>query len=178
MLAAALDALAEGSTPSLREVARRAGVSPAAVYHHFADKRALLVAVADEGFRGLHLALSDPEGHDPEDRLRRMSEAYVRFAVAHPAHYQVMFDPELGNAAEPSTLEASAREAFEALVQAMAPVFEGREAELVRRAVLAWALAHGAVQLVVGGLTLQLDATLDAEGIAVAVGDAIVRLAR
>ncbi|MEO0604048.1 MAG: TetR/AcrR family transcriptional regulator [Myxococcota bacterium] len=184
LIGAALEAIAEGRLPSLREVARRAGVSPAAVYHHFADKRGLLVAVADEGFRGLHRALTRPEG-GPEARLRDMSASYVRFAVEHAAHYQVMFHPELeaDPTAEPprppSALETSARDAFATLVQAMADVMtQASDAEVRRQAVVAWALAHGAVQLVLGGLSPQLDATLDGEGMAGAVGEAVVRLAQ
>ncbi|MEM6925380.1 MAG: TetR/AcrR family transcriptional regulator [Myxococcota bacterium] len=184
LIGAALEAIAEGRRPSLREVARRAGVSPAAVYHHFADKRGLLVAVADEGFRGLHQALAGLEG-EPEVRLRAMSAAYVRFAVAHAAHYQVMFHPELEAdpttmpPRPPSALETSARDAFATLVEAMSDVMtDAPAAEVRRRSVVAWALSHGAVQLVLGGLSLQLDGTLDGEGMARAVGEAVVRLTR
>lgn len=182
LLAAALAAVAEGpvSALSLRGVARRAGVSPAAVYHHFADKRALLGAVAEEGFRDLHDVLASfVEEADPMTRLRRMSSAYVRFAVAHAAHYQVMWDPELGaDPGEPSSLDATARAAFGLLVDAVGRVAKAEPDEVRRRAVMAWSLAHGAVLLAVHRLPERLDPRLDPDGLADAVGDAVVGLSQ
>lgn len=78
---------------SLREVARRAGVSHTAPAHHFGDVRGLLTSVAAEGFDTLHAATSAAgEGvTDPVDRLTAIGEAYVALARSNPAHCEVMF---------------------------------------------------------------------------------------
>src|SRR5205085_11935081 len=82
LLHAALDILAEHGVPglTLREVARRAGVSPMAPYRHFDSKDALLAAVAEEGFRRLGQRLSDTPHADPMADLVAQGMAYVRFA--------------------------------------------------------------------------------------------------
>src|SRR6266436_8330596 len=84
---------------SLREVARRARVSEAAPYWHFANKEALLAAVAEAGFVALAAALEEVRGRikEPSRRLRELGIAYVRFALAHPAHLRLMFGPEIAD---------------------------------------------------------------------------------
>ena len=77
---------------SLRAVAREAGVSPAAPYHHFADKAELLNAVAVEGFQELARAMVVAREADPDDPLIAMGVAYVVFARANPPLYRVMYD--------------------------------------------------------------------------------------
>ena len=81
----------EGLT--LREIGARLGVSCTALYRHFADKRALLAAVATEGFRTLrlHLVTAWEDGGRGRAAFESMGVAYVRFAVANPSHYRVMF---------------------------------------------------------------------------------------
>jgi AcrR family transcriptional regulator len=79
---------------SLREVARRAGVSHAAPYHHFSSKESLLAALAAEGFADLDAALARAEsraGADPRARLEALGVAYVRFALAKPEMFRAMF---------------------------------------------------------------------------------------
>lgn len=78
---------------SLREVARRAGVSHTAPAHHFGDMRGLLTSVATEGFEALHAATSEAATgvDDPEERLAAIGEAYVRLARSNHAHCEVMF---------------------------------------------------------------------------------------
>jgi len=82
----------EGFT--LREAARRVGVSPAAPSHHFRDAKGLLTEVALLGFRdfGEALAAADKRGgKDPMRRLYEQGVAYVRFALRYPARFQLMF---------------------------------------------------------------------------------------
>src|SRR5687767_11590507 len=77
---------------TLREIGARLGVSRTALYRHFTDKRALLTAVATEGFRTLReqLVMAWEEGGRGRAGFQSMGVAYVRFAVANPAHYRVM----------------------------------------------------------------------------------------
>src|SRR6202048_2097948 len=103
-LNAALELLEEGgSNPlSLRAVARRAGVSSAAPYRHYADRDALLSAVAAVGYRELagYLAAAHPSPSTPED-LAAVAVAYVQFALEHPALFRTMFsDPCDGDSSE------------------------------------------------------------------------------
>ena len=83
---------------TLREVARQAGVSHAAPYYHFADKAALIEALAVEQFTALHDALQDARTRtdgSPLEQLRATGVAYVRFAVEHVAAFRFMYWPEL-----------------------------------------------------------------------------------
>jgi AcrR family transcriptional regulator len=82
---------------SLREVARRAGVSHTAPAHHFGDVRGLLTAVATEGFDTLHQVTSEAAAKfdDPVEQLQAIGEAYVGLARSHPAHCEVMFRRDL-----------------------------------------------------------------------------------
>ncbi|MFJ3672316.1 TetR/AcrR family transcriptional regulator [Streptomyces sp. NPDC090106] len=139
ILAAALDVIgADGPAAlSLRDLARRAGVSHAAPAHHFKDRAGLLTAIAAEGF-GL-LATTIGEAADLKDAGVR----YVRFAREHPAHFQVMFAPEL---LRPDDLELVTARALatDALRGAVAPVRAEEYGVDTRLAgIAAWSLAHG-----------------------------------
>jgi len=79
---------------TLREAARRAGVSPAAPAHHFGDARGLLSEVALRGFQAFGDALEEADKHgggDPAKRLHAQGLAYVKFALTNPARFQLMF---------------------------------------------------------------------------------------
>jgi AcrR family transcriptional regulator len=95
VLAAAVEAITEVGPAgvSLRDLARRAGVSHAAPAHHFGDKAGLLTALAAEGYSLLADALEAAQ-HRTRDFLE-VGVAYVRFAVEHRAHFEVMFRPDL-----------------------------------------------------------------------------------
>jgi AcrR family transcriptional regulator len=83
---------------TLREVARRAGVSHNAPYRHFAGKDELLVAVAEEGFDRLTAVMQKTlaRGKSPRERLQLCGCGYVSFALRWPQHFLVMFDlPQL-----------------------------------------------------------------------------------
>src|SRR5262245_29560857 len=85
---------AEGAAGlTLRGIGARLGVSRTALYRHLADKRALLTVVATEGFRTLRqqLVTAWDEGGRGRAAFQAMGVAYVRFAVANPSHYRVMF---------------------------------------------------------------------------------------
>lgn len=95
IVVAALDVLSESQSTefSLRELARRAGVSHNAPYKHFADKRDLLAAVSAVGFELLAKQMTDAmrELDSPRERLAAMARAYVRGGVNNPALYRLMF---------------------------------------------------------------------------------------
>ncbi|MGA5139506.1 TetR/AcrR family transcriptional regulator [Streptomyces azureus] len=139
ILTAALEAIAADgpSGLSLRDLARRAGVSHAAPAHHFKDRAGLLTAIAAEGF-GL-LATTLRAAADLEEAGVR----YVRFAREHPAHFQVMFAPELLRTGdlELTAARALASDALREAVTAVPPEGRGTDARLA--GVAAWSLAHG-----------------------------------
>jgi AcrR family transcriptional regulator len=143
ILAAAVDALAESGPArlSLRELARRAGVSHAAPAHHFGDKAGVLTAVAAEGYTLLADALTAAQRH-AEDFLD-VGVAYVRFAVEHRAHFEVMFRPELYHSDDPALVAARHR-AADALYGGVGSVAAARRGPDVPVAgVAAWCLVHG-----------------------------------
>ncbi len=145
---------------SLRECARRAGVSHAAPYRHFADKEALLWAIAEQGFGWLveHGEAAMEGVDDPRDRLDAYGAAYVRFAVTHPVHHRVMFSAELndqapGDEAAPRAGDPGEEEpladtnAFQLLVESAAAVV-GPEGDALIGAVASWSLTHGLAMLI------------------------------
>ena len=145
LMEAAIAALTAGEEPSLRELARRVGVAPSAVYHHFADKDALIAAVATEGFATLGAAQRALTAEDPRERLVALGMGYVRFAVEHPGQFGVMFRAELKDAARYPALAAAADETFAVLLDATTALDPSASPE---RALALWAMAHGLAELV------------------------------
>jgi AcrR family transcriptional regulator len=139
---------------TLRAVARLAGVSPAAPYRHFIDKRALLAAVAEEGFRLLATALRGNPDEDPRERFRARGRAYVGFATSHPSHFRVMFGRELADRTGYPGLAEAARSAFDALVEGMAAAQQAgvvREGDPRELGLAAWCAMHGLSTLLLDG---------------------------
>ena len=141
---------------TLREIGARVGVSRTALYRHFADKRALLAAVATEGFRALRgqLVTAWEEGGRGRAAFDAMGVAYVRFAVANPSYYRVMFGGFVERTAPDPELDTEAAGAFQALVDALAAlqraaVVRGDDTVIVARFV--WAVVHGVAMLAIDG---------------------------
>ena len=151
IISAALDVIAESgpSALSLRDLARRAGVSHAAPAHHFGERAGLLTAVATQGFGLLADALAEAQQQTGD--FLEMGVAYVGFAVGHPAHFAVMFRPELFRADDPELIAAKTR-ASESLYRGAAP-FAASEAspESQEAALAAWSLVHGFATLWLSG---------------------------
>src|SRR5260370_9284273 len=157
LLEAAIRLIAEvGPTAfTLREVARRAGVSHNAPYRHFRDRDDLMAAVAAQGFRELTQAMMDAGGQrtDALDRLKHAGLGYVSFALRRPEHFTVMFDAPLSKRKHPDSAEA-AEQAFGTIlgffngVQAAARLPSG---ELRQMALLAWTMVHGSAKLAITG---------------------------
>lgn len=135
---------------SLREVARRAGVSHTAPAHHFGDMRGLLTSLAQEGFRTLRdsmLAAAEP--YDvPADRLTAIGVAYVELATTHHAHCEVMFRDDLVHGDDPD-LSLCGIEAYTVLEDTVRGIIEGEglDVELDDATWLCWTTMQGLVQL-------------------------------
>jgi len=134
---------------TLRAVARRAGVSHNAPYRHFADKEALLAAIAEEGFVELAARVEEARSHAPASPRAQLEDsgwAYVQFALAHPDHLRVMFGvPFTDPQAYPGLLAAGAR-AFRVLVEIIEAGQQAGEfiaGEPRQIAFAAWGMVHG-----------------------------------
>lgn len=150
---------------SLRELARAVGVSHAAPRHHFRDKRGLLTAIAVEGFELLAVELGS--AWDATGSFLEVGVAYVRFAVTHRAHFDVMFRPELlrGDDLALAAARASTSALLYGPVTTVAPSSGG---DPRAPAIAAWSLVHGLATL---WLTRNLPADLagDADALTRAV---------
>jgi AcrR family transcriptional regulator len=175
-LRAALELLEdEGETAlSLRAVARRAGVSPAAPYRHYADREALVSAVAVVGYRDLaeRLAAAHPAPSTLE-QLASVAVAYVQFALERPALFRLMFSEPCDRDNEERVAATEAVSLY--LREIVGRCFPQSDPEALAPAI--WALVHGLA-------FLYLDGKLDANGSAVvaervtAVIDALLGAAR
>lgn len=158
ILSAALEVIRSDGVAaiSLRDLARRAEVSHAAPAHHFKDKAGLLTAIATEGFELLAAALAAvPAG--TAHLLREMGAQYVEFALNHPAHFEVMFRPQLLHGDDPQ-LAAAKERASRALQSGVEDLPAARRGPDARRAGLAaWSLAHGFATLQLNGSLPALD---------------------
>jgi AcrR family transcriptional regulator len=141
---------------TLREIGAGVGVSRSALYRHFADKRALLAAVATEGFRSLRerLVAAWEDGQRDRGAFEAMGVAYVRFAIANPAHYRVMFGGAIDPKAGDRELATEAAGAFQVLVDALTSLQRDgsvRNDDAQQMARFVWAVVHGVAMLGIDG---------------------------
>ncbi len=130
---------------SMREIARRAGVTHAALAYQFGDKAGLFTAVATEGFRLAAEAIG-PAATGPEGFMQG-GMAYVMFALTHPGHYEVMFRPDLYGQDDPNLIEARDA-AFAILYGSARTSLAAPPADDITGVVVAgWSLSHGLATL-------------------------------
>lgn len=136
---------------SLRDVARRAGVSHAAPYHHFAGLAELLAALAERSFAQLGAAMQagvDANAGDARAQLLAIAAAYVDFARHRPARFRLMFGPVLASRQRHPGLQRAADATFAVLLNA-AIRFDPAIGPLL--ALSGWSLAHGVSHLALDG---------------------------
>lgn len=176
ILQTTLRLLDEGhASPSMRQIAREAGVSPGAAYHHFENHWAILRAVAVEGFEALGQRLAPHTTHtDARAALRAVITHYVLFCFEHRAHYRTMFNPHMGRDSE---LEARSRARLMVLVEvvgrARPDLGPARSMALAR---CAWALAHGAALLGFDDLLVRIEGPATPQEIAQETAQAVVAM--
>jgi AcrR family transcriptional regulator len=148
---------------TLRDLAARLRVTSTALYRHFPGKRALLAAVAEEGFRALGEACARHEAlleSDPAACFREQGLEYVRFALRNPGHFRVMFSPELARAKdELPALRAAGQASYQQLKRALTAcqaqgLLGGFDLDTI--ALTAWSTVHGIATLLLDGL-VKLD---------------------
>lgn len=147
---------------SLREAARRAGVSHSAPAHHFGDKDGMIEAFCIEGFNMLADELMETfltVAEQPiREQLSAMGKAYLRFAAEHPAHYEIMMGPllhEEKQAEEPTRLSEAAEQSFLPLALLVNRLGEAGAIDPERgryAATMLWGMCHGVADLWLGGI--------------------------
>jgi AcrR family transcriptional regulator len=173
--------LTEGDTGfTLRELARRAGVTPAAPYNHFRDKQALIAAVAAQGLARLRSrverAMAASREQSAETQVAELVETYIRFAREFPAYFDLMFAPDVV-ANRTDELEAEAERTKEALrgflrrLQAVNVIPDGDVDEQLR---LVWSTAHGLTTLLKGPIGLDVKTRDDRRRLAQAAARMLV----
>jgi AcrR family transcriptional regulator len=147
LLEAALQEIAEHGPEavSLRELARRAGVSHAAPAHHFGDKAGLLTAIAAEGFSRLAVVLQQAR---TTGGFLDVGLAYIRFAVDERPYFEVMFRPNLYRRDDPAVVAAQG-ETARLLYRPAHEAFP--DADTLKVGIAGWAFVHGFAGLWLGG---------------------------
>jgi AcrR family transcriptional regulator len=159
---------ADGPTAlSLRAVAREAGVSPAAPYHHFKDKAELLDAVAMEGWEALGEALAEARAKAGPDAvvISELGVAYVCFARDNPALYRVMYERSRDKDALPEDMRDNDESAYclvrETFREIAGPGVSEMDIELAT--IAAWCAAHGLAEMSAFAQFVPLKAELGGE---------------
>jgi AcrR family transcriptional regulator len=134
---------------SLREVARRIGVTTAAPYHHFADRQTLLLELAIEAYTNLLDALqrAGATAADPQNKLKATAIAYLRFGRKHRAEYAIMFAGEYTTHARRAEMSTVADQCLGLVRASIAGMGKLGETATAEAAFCAWSLIHGILQL-------------------------------
>jgi AcrR family transcriptional regulator len=154
----------EGLT--LRAVARKAGVSQAAPYRHFADRRALMAAVAERGFHRLRQAMMDAmSAGQGRVGLKGVALAYVQFALENPPEYRLMFGAELAATDDLPTLRETGRSVLGFVAEGIAQLQRSKlvgEGDPMLMAAATWSTLHGLSILILDGQTTAVAPNVNA----------------
>ena len=145
---------------SLRKVARDAGVSHQAPYHHFGDRAGIFAAIAEEGFSKLSAALI--ANHN--DGISGMCEAYVRFALEHAGHFRVMMRNDLCDLQNYPSALFQADRAFNLLLEAVTSALgnNATDDDIKTHTAFIWSVGHGLATLLLDGpLEIKLEGIAD-----------------
>lgn len=160
---------------TFRGLARALGVSHAAPGHHFADRTELLAELAADGYAGLADAMNDNMvGVEPQGWLRAIGEAYIRFGVANPERYRMMFASQLDHECS-ERLQIQSSRAYILLLKAVYgrdPTVDPGEYRVGVPELAAWSIVHGVVMLWLDG---QLGPTMTEERLLGLVGELVSR---
>jgi AcrR family transcriptional regulator len=139
---------------SIRAIAEACGITPPAIYLHFADKDELFFEMCEENFQAfaetLKAAASSTE--DPVESLRRSGETYIRFAIANPEHYRVIFMSDIPSPPDKQLEESAGYKCFMALVEGVSRAVESgafRSVDPFATAIALWAGVHGLASLII-----------------------------
>ncbi len=140
---------------SMREVARRAGVSHQAPYHYFADREAILAELAGDGFDRLYDYMVSAIGLAKNTRLdknRAMGEAYIRFALNNPEVFRLMFRVEMVDLANYPEAKLKADKCFQLVADTLGATVTGDKTDPdLAPVIAAWSTAHGLATLMLEG---------------------------
>jgi len=144
---------------TMSQAAKAASVAVSAPYRHYADRDALLAAIAAEGFNRLATRF---EAVGPgKDRVGRLAAVYVEFAIEHPSHFRVMFEGQLDKSQYPE-LKVAGERAFGFLISE-AHALAGPDATSTKRATLTaalWSAVHGFATIAIEDGFSQLESGL------------------
>lgn len=155
LISSALEILKEGTLQdlSLRDLARKAGVSQTAPYRHFEDKEALIVVLIQEGSAKLqeNIALASQKVDDPVEQLVNLGVAYYDFSQEHPAHFRLMFGGSLENTEKHEHIFENEKKGYDVLENVITACMKLPNApdlppNLIR--LTCWSLVHGLASLI------------------------------
>lgn len=142
---------------SMRGLGQRIGVSRSAPYRHFADKNALLCAIAEEGYKKFTAVIkkiNEQLSDDPLTRLKNAGVAYVEFAVSNPVHYRIMFGNEIIKNKRTQALTQAAHTLFNEFLHAVMMCQNEKIIISINPSIIAntlWSLTHGISTLLIDG---------------------------
>ncbi|MAU08445.1 MAG: hypothetical protein CL607_01390 [Anaerolineaceae bacterium] len=140
---------------TMREIAKRVGVSHSAAYRHFASKELLLAMIAKSGFEsltGILRSIRDDDDIPLGHKFQQMGIAYIHFAAEHPAQYRLMYGSEAIDATEFPELQSAIRTLAKEVLSMIKVCQQGRTikaSNAVQISNAAWALTHGAAMLII-----------------------------
>lgn len=150
---------------SMRKLADAVGVSRTAPYHHFKDKNALLCAIAEEGFRlqsEIIDSMCDDLDTDVTEQFEVFVQSYIRFAIEHPAHYDLMYGGRIWKQKQATeSLEQAAHDSFKRWLKRIDNLQQqgllNNQESATRLAQVAWATLHGICRLANDGVYVDQD---------------------